>query len=246
MTNSLACVESSYDDVAAEYYDRTRHPTCANFDELTMQFLYSKIPEYLGYGKKVLEVGAGRSIAAPIMHSHHLPLENLTLLDSSPEMLRYSAQWQSAGARFLIRDARDSGLPAGTIDLLVASLGDPYNDPAFWSEVRHLLDPDGTCLFTIPAPEWAARFRTSPDTETAEFLLKNGRTICVPSNIPPVRVQAAMIDDAGLIILDSSSLTAEALSLPHSPKLGIDADTVHEPVVRGYTISRRNTRVGPE
>ena len=164
-------------------------------------------------------MGAGRSIVAPIMAAEMLPLENLVLLDQSPAMLEHSQKWKDHGAKLMIRDASNTGLPAGSIQLIVSSLGDPYNDPEFWQEVSRLLDDDGICLFTISAPEWAERFRATSDSMAAEFLLKNGRTVLVRSNIPSVQDQAAMVNDAGLRILEMDGLSAEMLSLPYSPKL---------------------------
>jgi SAM-dependent methyltransferase len=232
---------STYDVIAAEYYDSDRHPTCANFGELSTKFLHPNIIKYLRLATRVLEVGAGRSVVAPIMAAQMLPLTNLTLLDKSPAMLEHSRKWKRQGAVFLIRDARDTGLAAGSIQLIVSSLGDPYNDPEFWQEVRRLLDDNGICLFTIPAPEWAERFRAGSDSKTADFFLKNGRTVLARSFIPPRQQQATMITDAGLHILEVKDLSAELLSIPRSPKLKLSPETLHLPIVRGYVISKTSS-----
>jgi hypothetical protein len=78
---------STYDDIAAEYYDPARHPTCANFSELSNCFLDQRIRRFATPAINILEIGAGRSTVAPIMSTQGLPLAKLTLLDKSARML---------------------------------------------------------------------------------------------------------------------------------------------------------------
>jgi hypothetical protein len=49
---------STYDEIAAEYYDSVRHPTCANFSELSNSFLEPRIRKYGPIADNVLELGA--------------------------------------------------------------------------------------------------------------------------------------------------------------------------------------------
>lgn len=239
MTTNICKTVDTYDKIAGEYYDVVRHPTCANFDELTQAFLRERIEYFLDEANYVLEVGAGRSIVAPIMASKDRPLEKLTLLDNSHEMLQHSAHWIRKGSKSIVADARSSQLPSDSMSLIVSSLGDPYNTQPFWFEVRRLLTKAGICLFTTPAPEWANRFRLSSEMQQAEFVLKTGETVVVPSYIPTKQIQNALLKNASLRVIEERDFTAESLFLPPSPKLELGPDTLRLPVVRGYVIARQ-------
>jgi SAM-dependent methyltransferase len=229
---------STYEDVAAEYYDPLRHPTCANFSELSNVFLVPRIRKYASASTRILEVGAGRSIVAPTQRAHGLSVAGLTLLDQSAGMLEHSREWAGCGARLLVGDACRTELPQADFSMIVSALGDPYNDPAFWREVARLLEPGGVCLFTTPAPEWATRFRPPEAQSHAEFVIADGRTVLVPSKISAREQQGTMIADAGLNLVDDEGLSAEKLSGLPSPKLLLDEATMRLPIVRGFTIRR--------
>ena len=53
--NTIVTAFSTYDDIAAEYYDAVRHPTCANFFELSAAFLVPRIQKYAPAAKAILE-----------------------------------------------------------------------------------------------------------------------------------------------------------------------------------------------
>jgi hypothetical protein len=150
---------SDYDIVAAEYYDTQKHPTCANFSELSARFLVERILQRARFNSRILEVGARRSIVAPVLAEAGLGLATLTLLDKSAAMLAHSLKWKERGASMIIADARATTLRSASFDLVVASLCDPYNCIHFWQETRQVLASDGICFATLPAHEWAARFR---------------------------------------------------------------------------------------
>jgi|SRR5580704_3013808 SAM-dependent methyltransferase len=227
---------STYEDVAVEYYDPVRHPTCANFSELSNAFLHPRIRKYAAAGGNILEVGAGRSTAAPILQERGVPVTRLTLLDQSARMLAYSSDWEDKGARLLLGDACRTQLPERSFRLIVSALGDPYNCPAFWREVARLLERGGVCLFTTPAPEWATRFRPPEREAHAEFVIADGSTVLVPSKIPAHEQQGTTIADAGLHSIDDEGLGAQKLSGPPSPKLLLDEATMRLPIVRGFTV----------
>jgi SAM-dependent methyltransferase len=230
---------SSYDDLAAEYYDPVRHPTCANFSELSDVFLVPRIEGYEPAGTAaILEVGVGRSTVAPVLQRRGLSLERLTLLDQSPGMLEHASKWGPVGARLLVKNACQTELPRGSFGLIVSALGDPYNCPAFWQEVARLLEPGGLCLFTTPAWEWASRFRAPHEQSYAAFEIAGGNTVLVPSKILPLDQQARMVADAGLLIVDAVGLTPECLSGTCSPKLLVTPETMRLPIVRGFTAQR--------
>ena len=179
--NTVVNTLSTYDDVANEYYDAVRHPTCANFSELSAVFLGPRIQKYASAAIAILEVGAGRSIVAPFIAASGMPLSRVTLLDQSRHMLEYSTEWAWRGANLLVADAATSGLLSESFQLIVSALGDPYNEGSFWQEVSRLLSSGGVCLFTTPAPEWSERFRAGSDPKAAEFLLANGNKVLVSS-----------------------------------------------------------------
>jgi SAM-dependent methyltransferase len=228
---------STYEDLAAEYYDPVRHPTCANFSELSNAYLHPRIRQHKLASANILEAGAGRSTVAPILPERG-SVARLTLLDQSARMLAYSRDWADKGAHLIVGDTCRTQLPERSFGLIVSALGDPYNCPTFWREVTRLLEPGGVCLFTTPAPEWATRFRPLEAQSYAEFMIADGRTVLVPSNIPALEQQRRMIADAGLHPVDDEGLTAEKLSGPTSPKLLLDETTMRLPIVRGFTVRR--------
>jgi SAM-dependent methyltransferase len=152
-------------------------------------------------------------------------------------MLSYSRQYDKAGAILLLGDATATALPAESFDLVVSSLGDPYNSPEFWREVKRLLRPTGTCLFTTPSPEWASRFRSAHEATNAEFVLSDGRKLWVRSHIPDQATQEGMIEHAGLRIAETEGISVAGLSDTISPKLRVSDDPTL-PVVRGYVVQR--------
>jgi SAM-dependent methyltransferase len=229
---------STYDDVASEYYDPKRHPTCANFSELSHTFLVPRILRFELLSTNILEVGSGRSTVAPILSEQNLLMNRLTLLDQSPGMLAHSQEWGRKGARLIVANACRTELPTATFDLIVAALGDPYNSEDFWREVVRLLRRGGVCLFTTPAPEWATRFRQPEFRSYAEFVIADGTSLLVPSYIPTLDQQIRMITDAGLAVIEVGCLNAEQLSGTHSPKLLVNEATKPLPIVRGFVAQR--------
>ena len=238
MMNAAGVPSSTYEDVAAEYYDPVRHPTCANFSELSNAYLH---PASANMPRRAQT--SSRSAPADrrwrrILQEGGLPVTRLTLLDQSARMLAYSRDWADKGARLIVGDTCRTQLPERSFRLIVSALGDPYNCPAFWREVARLLEPCGVCLFTTPAPEWATRFRPPEAQSHAEFVIADGRTVLVPSKIPTREQQGSMIADAGLHSVDDEGLIAEKLSGPPSPKLLLDETTMRLPIVRGFTVRR--------
>ena len=66
-------------------------------------------------------------------------------------MLAHSKRWIDAGAIPVVSDARNLPLENGTVDLLVASLADPFDDFEWWLEVARVLAPEGKAVVTTPA-----------------------------------------------------------------------------------------------
>jgi SAM-dependent methyltransferase len=229
---------ADYDAVAAEYYDPQRHPTCANFGELSARFIGERILKLASAAARVLEVGAGRSIVAPVLAKVGRPLKPLTLVDSSAAMLANSAEWKSQGATTLVADVCATSLPSDSYDVIVASLCDPYNGPAFWREMSRLLAPGGRGLATLPAVEWVMRFRDAEERDQAEFVLASGRRVSMPSFVPALERQLSMIAEAGLTVAEHATYSLADLTGPPSPKLEVFTNVPRGPVLRGFTVAK--------
>lgn len=228
----------TYEDLGAEYYDPIRHPTCANFREasgrLIAAWLRTLLPVSDGW---LCEVGPGMSLVADLLnHQDTAALARLILVDSSPSMLRYARPWVPAGAHLLLGSAFMLPIASESVQLVVASLGDPYNTAPFWKEVCRVLRPGGSFVFTTPSCNWASRFREGQNVKLAEFELSDGRRVEVPSWIYPRDEQVRMFEQYRLLLrqLDEVPIS-ELKSEPLSPKLlqlrGLDAS-----VVTGYLL----------
>jgi SAM-dependent methyltransferase len=233
-----ACL-GSYADLAAEYYDSKRHPTCANFREGSTVFLAEELSALSWCEGLVAEIGAGRSLLAELVPPTALGERQLALIDVSCEMLAHSMNWLSAGALGIIADAHQLPVGDNCFELVVVMLGDPFNDQEFWYEIARVLHhPGGLCLFSVPAFSWAQAFRASLGrSDLAEFVTADGDMLALPSLIPPPDRQREMIESAGLVVLRQRTITLREIVLtPWSPKLlphrGSDA-----PVLEAFVIT---------
>jgi len=205
-TQTCNLAAASYDSVAQEYYDSERHPTCSNFREASL-ILLRKWHVPILQSSSICEVGPGRSLVAEFFLSARDNLDRLVLVDESPSMLAYSEKWRNAGATLKIGSACSLPVPSNAFDLVVSCLGDPYNALSFWTEVRRVLIPGGTCLFTTPSFDWARSFRNgrnAADMESADFTLLDGTHVQLPSFILSPTDQARLIQSAGLTLEQES------------------------------------------
>jgi ubiquinone/menaquinone biosynthesis C-methylase UbiE len=221
----------SYADLAAEYYDSKRHPTCANFREASAVFLAEELSTVSSREGLLAEIGAGQSLVAellPIAASQR----RLVLIDMSCEMLAHSMSWLSAGALGIIADAHQLPVRDGYFELVVVALGDPFNDQKAWYEIARVLRPEGLCLFSVPAFAWAEAFRANVGRmDLAEFATANSEILALPSFIMPPERQREMIENAGLAVLRQRTITlGEIVLTPWSPKLlpsrGADGEVI--------------------
>jgi ubiquinone/menaquinone biosynthesis C-methylase UbiE len=228
-----------YEDLAAEYYDPFRHPTSANFREGSSQILadwLSPLPE----DARVCEVGAGDSIVAAVLAAAGRTLERLLITDNSPKMLSYSSRWKALGARTALAGATDLPVDAGEVDVLVASLGDPYNTSSFWVEAKRVLSPGGSCFYTTPSNQWALALRRESGLESwAVFETVSSESVRVPSLVFDEPQQRGLIENAGLKAYDVCHFSRSSLrhSPVISPKLLVLPDP-EEPIVTGYAARR--------
>ncbi|MBL4821249.1 MAG: hypothetical protein JKY98_09730 [Gammaproteobacteria bacterium] len=181
---------NKYGILAAEYYDPILHPTCANFRSLSIKGIESTICCLGQEFQNCLEVGAGKSVMAELRSTGLTSINHLTISDESAEMLAYSHSLSEYYESKIILDALNSdGHSNGDIknyDLIVCSLGDPYNTASFWKGMGKLLNNNGIVIFTTPSYEWAESFRTdtqSERTKEADFVDENGELVSVPSYI---------------------------------------------------------------
>lgn len=226
---------ASYDVVASEYYDPLRHPTCRNFRSLSRTWLADVLPRD-AQAALCLEVGAGASLLAPLLQARGVPLAGLALQDASAAMLLHARRWCEAGAVAAVAAAHDTGRPDHGTALLVASLADPYNTPAFWREAARILHPHGEALVTLPSHDWALRFRRGESL--AEFTLLDGRAVALPSHVPPLPAQIALLEQAGLRLVRFDALGIESLPAgePVSPKLQVFGSQPRTSVVWGLKV----------
>lgn len=233
---------SRYEDIASEYYDHERHPTCRNFTEASRAFIARQIPSYLS--GNLVDVGAGRSILCELLSSWGRELSTTVLLDSSVSMLAFSQPYARRGARLIVADAGAMPLRSGVCNLIIASLGDPYNTTEFWGEVARCLSVDGCCIFTTPSYEWASSFRQSAPNEreaNAHFELRDGRSLYLPSRVLPLGKQIELIEESGLSADHVEAISYAEVSVPISPKLRTALGVFPNPLT-GYRVIQRHVR----
>lgn len=226
-----------YNQIAAEYYDASLHPTCANFHETGGILLHRWWSVLWRRAGAVCEIGPGRSILAEKMDEAGEDLSGMVLVDSAPEMLRWSACWVDRGAHAEVADATALPFRANSIDLLVSAMGDAYNTPAFWSEVSRVLTIGGRGMYVTPAFEWAQSFRRRGNValEEAVFVLSDGIELAVPSFVYSLASQTALIEQSGLAVSATSSVTSAELAGAISPKLAIVGNS-SSPIATGFLL----------
>jgi len=232
----------TYEELADEYYDSAKHPTCANFREASTDVIVRWLEREANDDTVIAEVGAGLSLVAAYLAGRQARLDNLVLVDSSPKMLSHSEAWDEHGARRVVATAERLPFEAQTVDLVVASLGDPYNTQAFWLEAHRVLKATGSVLFTTPSWEWATAYRRrnsdAAELDRAEFALADGRRVLVPSWILPQLSQVLLIESAGLRMDEIADVRLDAITAtPLSPKLrGVPNETI----LCGYHVTKAN------
>ena len=206
--------------MASEYYDTGRHPTCANFRQASRILLEALVPN--APVARSCEVGAGNSLLAELLWRRHRSLDGLLITDAVPEMLQHSLSWERRGATLAVAPAARLPVPESSLDLLVASLADPYDDRSLWDEVARVLAPGGHCVLTTPSATWAHRFRAegSPDG-AAEFELEDRTTVYVTSLVRSPEEERLLIEGQGLQVIREAAASLDVLDEPISSKLRV-------------------------
>lgn len=224
----------SYEIVAAEYYDNALHPTCSNFREASLSIIESFLAKLnLSGSIRFCEVGAGRSVFVDL--ERPLEFESALFVDNSKTMLGYTLGRLNGNAQFVCADARKTGVPNETVDLLISSLGDPYNDRAFWTEAGRILSPGGQILYTTPSIDWAIYYRADDESDKAVFTTSTGQEVAVPSYVYTRAEQFELISSAGLTDITIEDFSLKDLSSSSvSPKLKVSG-IENYPIVTGYS-----------
>jgi ubiquinone/menaquinone biosynthesis C-methylase UbiE len=227
-------LSGTYDDLANEYYDDSRHPTSANFRTASDLILQAWLSHGLPEGGLFCDVGAGDSALAAYLAQTGHSLRPLRITDKSPRMLEYSRRWEAFGAELLVAPAERLPFRDGSISLMVASLGDPFNLPEFWHEARRVLADGSMAVFTTPSFEWSSRFRprNHEPHDAAEFVAEDS-AILVPSLVCTEREQHEMIRTADLVVDGVYHVFMNAISGVLSPKIEETLAST-DPVVTGY------------
>jgi SAM-dependent methyltransferase len=233
----VSAVDGTYDALAAEYYDVERHPTCANFrwgSERLLERVVPGPPDGL-----ICEVGAGDSVLAALLARKGHSLAGLLLTDASLAMLMYSKRWADQGARLEVAAASALPVRDGSVDLLVASLGDPFDCQSWWAEAARVLAPRGQVVLTTPAAGWATGFRGAVDepSASARFVLADGAVVDVPSYVREPDQERMLIAGAGLRVTAEDAVLRSDLPTPVSAKL--DWLAPEDPVVFAYVATHR-------
>jgi SAM-dependent methyltransferase len=181
---------SSYDRVAAEYYDAKLHPTCHNLRVGSEFGLNAILNELTAASAPCLELGAGASLAEHVMFSD----ATVVCIDLNPGMLAHSTTGLLAVADAFRLPCRDA-----VFDGVFGSLIDPFNVPALYTEVRRVLRPGGRFAFTVPDVTWVrhnqATDRLPP--HSAGITLQTGDTVVLASYVWPYAEQQHLLNEAG-------------------------------------------------
>ena len=228
----------AYEHIADEYYDPLLHPTCLNFRNASVKAIGKlKLPSR--EPKMVVDLGAGKSILPELTIGY----KKAILVDSSINMIKHSSflcTEQSQLIHMIVADAWQLPFDNGTFDLIIISLGDPFNLPPLWEEVSRIMKASGVCMFTTPSYDWATRFRWRERDEVMDralFLKRSAEKRFVPSFIWNKATQDVMFKEADLVVREITSVTVSEIIKPISWKLLIDGGELS--VVTGYIVEKR-------
>jgi SAM-dependent methyltransferase len=208
-----------YEEIAAEYYDASRHPTSANFRQASRQVLEAVLPDLVRPTSDLAEVGCGDSLLMAVVTATGAAFGSVTLMDSSRTMLGYSERWRQPGVELLLADAQEVPVADGSFDVVISILGDPYNTPRFWAETERIVRDGGHVLYTTPSFDWSLAFRG--DSGRAVFDRSKGDDLAVQSIVVDVEAQHRMIEQAGLAPVRQINVPLDDLVGPISPKLHV-------------------------
>ncbi len=181
---------TSYEQVAAEYYDATLHPTCSNLrtgSEFGLQQIFDVLP---ATPMSYLELGAGASLAEHAIFKDAA----VAYVDLNAGMLAHSA-----ADSLVVADALNLPFGDAVFDGVFGSLIDPFNLPALYTEVRRVLRPRRRFAFTVPDVTWARHNQAVDQLPpyTAGITLRSGEIVVLPSFVWSYEEQADQLREAG-------------------------------------------------
>jgi len=210
-----------YDLVSAEYYDRMRHPNSAALREYSLAALRELVAGDT-VASTVVEVGVGR----PVLRELTGDIGFLVGLDNSAGMLEYSASQVHSK---VLGDAHRMPFADRSVAAIVASLADPYNESAFWSESRRVLRRGGVIFVTLPSREWARAVRDPADVGRTRFLV-SGAWVEAPSHLLSAADLIDVCESVGLTVDRVVEMRASPRpydwSAPHIDVLSADESVV--------------------
>lgn len=190
----------SYDEIAHEYYDPERHPTCANLGEASLVLAHRWLSHLSSdvHRGPLCEVGAGKSLLGELLRDS-VALRGSILIDRSAEMLRFSLPYVASGCHLVVGDAKELPIRDSSCRGMMSSLGDPYNEVSFWMEAARVISQRGCLIFTTPSHRWASTFRDlqGHDPWQAEFETSDGRTVLTPSTVLAEEDQIRLAGECG-------------------------------------------------
>jgi SAM-dependent methyltransferase len=201
----------SYDEVASEYYDRSLHPTCADFRAASRIALRRHFGATATQGK-VADLGCGLSLVSEFVS------KDLVLVDGSPGML---AQNLGHAEQRLVNVEEDC-FAQSEFDWVFAILADPFNSMLAWKNINAALKAGGRCLFVVPSYLWTSKFRNSASDEQpglAHFVKADNSSVFLPSLVYEEAEQAALVEAAGLQVIDTGHVFVRELAHVNSPKV---------------------------
>ena len=197
----------AYSEVALEYYQAARHPTCANFAAI-----HDQLCQFFGHHAPahglVLEVGCGAGRLGRIR-----PSAETVLTDISEVMLELARRESPKGVMCERMNAFCPHFQNGTVASIFGFLGDAYNHPEFFRQAARILAPGGVLVFTLPNHQWAKTLRgrlSAPLGETT-FVLDFGRTVTAPSITREVTEQAHLMAGFGFDLEFTRSFSLEGM-----------------------------------
>jgi tocopherol O-methyltransferase len=128
-------------------------------------------------GTRVCDIGCGYGATALILARDYGARVTGITLSQRQFAIAQSAAKDTANARFVLADAMENGLQAGSFDSVIAIESSEHmpDKRKFFSEARRLLRPEGRLLVT----SWLTR--ESPKGAETKFLLE---PICVEGRLP--------------------------------------------------------------
>lgn len=220
---------TSYEQVAAEYYDPALHPTCHNLrvgSEVGLQEVFESLePCAVPY----LELGAGASLAGHAVFSSAV----VVCVDLNSAMLAHSTAGYLA-----VADAFQLPTRSAVFEGVFGSLIDPFNVPELYAEIRRVLRPGGWFVFSVPDVTWVRHNQAAEalPPHSAGITLLTGETVIVPSYVWSYAEQEHHLREAGFSDVSRIDVPVDALA-PESLSrrfLGDDGKAGFEHVVSVY------------